>query len=506
MMPAAAKAGRERRHRAMDAATSAGLVGMCLSVLVEIYAPVSWAPAARWFSMVALLVFIAVGQRRFGLRERFLLVLAVSVTLVAAVVVADPVALATGALDRAAFLAAFMILLSLLREAAATSEAVLGVGRYLTRQPSGRRYTAIHVGGHALGVVLNFGALSLMGPLILRGSRAAATGALTGAAGTSPAGDGAMIEKIRERRQISALDRGFSWMIAWSPTTITQAIVPAVILDADPGRMAVMGGIVAAAMFVVGWGEDRLRWRRVRIRLARQGRLPEPVAAPFPRADFAWFAGVCTVLAGLSLVIVLAAGVATVPALMLAAPVVTLCWLWAQNRSHATTGATLARYRRIAGRSIPESSPEALTLAAAGYVGLVTAGLVPTASAAAALDIAAIPPVLLYALIAAMVPIASNAAMPPILVVTFFGGILSAIPGLDADPTMIGLAFALGWALNLTASPFSASSLILARVTGIPGTTLSWRWNGVFSLAAYAVVVVALVIFSETFPGPVKPF
>ena len=46
---------------------------------------------------------------------------------------------------------------------------MLSLGDYLTRQPPGRRYLAIHTGGHAMGVLLNFGTLSLLGPLIVRG-------------------------------------------------------------------------------------------------------------------------------------------------------------------------------------------------------------------------------------------------------------------------------------------------------------------------------------------------
>ena len=51
---------------------------------------------------------------------------------------------------------------------------------------------------------------------------------------------------------------------------------------------------------------------------------------------------------------------------------------------------------------------------------------------------------------------------------------------------------ALAWALNLTASPFGATALILSRITGIAGTTLSWRWNAGFTLAAWAWCIVVL--------------
>ncbi|MCZ6455518.1 MAG: hypothetical protein O6909_14870, partial [Alphaproteobacteria bacterium] len=72
--------------------------------------------------------------------------MAIGLTVAATQLPVDLPLLAERALNQASFLAAFMILLALLRDGAVTSDAVLGVGRYLTRQPPGRRYAAITVG------------------------------------------------------------------------------------------------------------------------------------------------------------------------------------------------------------------------------------------------------------------------------------------------------------------------------------------------------------------------
>ena len=53
----------------------------------------------------------------------------------------------------------------------------------------------------------------------------------------------------------------------------------------------------------------------------------------------------------------------------------------------------------------------------------------------------------------------------------------------------------MGWCLNLTGSPFGTTVLMVGRATGVRGTTLSWRWNGLFPLAAAAVVAGALFAF-----------
>ena len=63
-------------------------------------------------------------------------------------------------LQRASFFAAFIYLVTLLKEAAQRSPSVLELGKYLTRQRRGRRYYSLAIGGHVMGVLLNFGAIS----------------------------------------------------------------------------------------------------------------------------------------------------------------------------------------------------------------------------------------------------------------------------------------------------------------------------------------------------------
>jgi hypothetical protein len=95
-------------------------------------------------------------------------------------------------------------------------------------------------------------------------------------------------------------------------------------------------------------------------------------------------------------------------------------------------------------------------------------------------------PVAAYIGVMTLVPLLSNLAIPPMLTVTFLGSLYSALPDSHLEPTLLAASMALGWALNLTASPFGATALILSRITNIPGTTLSWRWNTGFTLAAWA--------------------
>lgn len=465
------------------------LLAVCGGVLAKLYLDLH---VAGSIASVALVAFAVLGRPFFGFREFFLLSLAVALTVMAVATRSDVVPMVARALDRAAFLAAFMILLALLRDGAVTSPSVLAVGRYLTRQPPGRRYIALQTGGHLLGVILNFGCLSLLGPLIQRGVRASKEEA---GEGESDQAMDAEVSAIREQRQITALSRGFSWIVAWSPTTISQAFIPLVLTGVQPLRMAAMGAGITLIFFLAGWLEDRVQGRRIRARLSELGQLPVANPLPFPKGGFLRFGFVCTVLAVLSTVVVVWSGSAIVPALMLTAPFVTAVWIWLQNRNLSDGWqATLVRGKEIVTQSIPKSSPEALTLSVAGYSGIMAAALTDADALADLIGLDGVPPLAIYLVVAAIVPLASNLAIPAMLTVTFLGSLFSALPQLGLDPTILGFALIIGWGLNLVGSPFSATSLVLARVTGIPGTTLSWRWNGLYSLISYAISAVFLAL------------
>jgi hypothetical protein len=462
-----------RTRRPLDLAVAACLIGIAAFELFELHLHIEWAGLA---AAVLLVAFLVLGQGRLGLRERYLLALAAAATLAAVAWSPSPLQLIQRGLGQATFLAAFMLLLSLLRDGAITSPSVLALGQYLTRRPPGQRYIAIHFGGHALGVVLNFGALSLLGPLIQRGVE-------------TDAKDNPELAQWRLRRQMSALARGFSWIIAWSPTAVTQALVASVVAGSKPLLVGAIGFVAASGVFVIGWAADRVTGKQARASLSRSDALPRPDlgAKPFPWAAFGRFALVCGALAAISVVLILFTGARVIPALMLASPIVTAVWVWFQF--HATpdgVAAVLARLKDIASVSIPAGSPEAVTLSSAGYIGIVAAGLVNPPALAEWTGIAGVAPVAAYIGVMTLVPLLSNLAIPPMLTVTFLGSLYSALPDSHLEPTLLAASMALGWALNLTASPFGATALILSRITGIPGTTLSWKWNTGFTLAAWA--------------------
>ncbi len=474
----------KRPRRPVDLAVAACLIGIAVFELAELHLHLDWTGLAAAGLLIA---FLVLGQARLGLRERYLLALALAATIAAFAWSPDPGELVRRGLGQATYLAAFMLLLSLLRDGAITSPSVLALGEYLTRRPPGQRYIAIHAGGHALGMVLNFGALSLLGPLIQRGVEAGAS--------SNPE-----LAEWRLRRQMSALARGFSWIIAWSPTAVTQALVASVVAGSRPLLVGAIGLVTAAGVFAIGWAADRVTGKQARASLAARDALPRSdlSARPFPWDAFGRFALVCGTLAVISVILIVFTGARVIPALMLASPIVTSAWVWLQFRKGQTAGQTVAgRLREIAAFSVPAGSPEAVTLSSAGYIGIVAAGLADAPALAEWSGITGLPAIAAYVGVMTLVPLLSNLAIPPMLTVTFLGSLYSALPDSHLEPTLLAASMALGWALNLTASPFGATALILSRITGIPGTTLSWKWNTGFTLSAWAWAAVVLFTASS---------
>jgi hypothetical protein len=387
------------------------------------------------------------------------------------------------ALDQGAFFAAFILLMMLLREAATTSPAVQGLGHFLTNQQPGRRFVATYLGGHLGGVLLNFGAISLLAPLIQRGVKAEPV----------VSADDERRAAIREQRQLSALIRGFAFVITWAPTTLTQAIILQSLPGLNAGRVMVLGLAAAGAMLVVGWAEDRLRWGRPR------RRAPGIMAVRFP-----WLAARDLGLVALCLI----AGtygarevleVTTAQALMLMAPLMLTGWVFTQNAGGGAAHGLRALRRRlseIVWGPLPRMTRDAYLLGVAGFIGAAAARLAPIEAIATHMALESIPPWLFLIGLPVLIMALGNIAISPIIVVVFLAAVISALPVLPADPDLIAVALGAGWALSMTASPNATGPILLSGLTGLPATTLTWRWNGVYSLAALPVLAAGFYLLA----------
>ena len=437
-----------------------------------------------WLAKALVVLLPLVAWRSIGLREGYLLGLCALLLGLAWALDKPAIATAVEGLSRGAYLASFILLMALLREGALHSNSALQVGTFLTRQPAKRRFLTLFTGGHFFAVLINLGALSLLAPIIQRGVRAAMTG--------GPALDD--ISEVRERRQLSAVLRGFCWILVWAPTAVTQAVMPTLMSGIDAARLMATGLVLALLMLSVSWLEDTWRWRGFRKRLQAEGRLPLPTATRFPFAAARGLGLVCLALIGTTLALTGLAEVSIVTGVMLAAPIIVALWIFAQQTDHDTkarTEATAARLREIAFISIPGYGREAVFLACAGFIGTLAASLVPAAELAGRIGLGDQPGWLVLWVLSFLVWLFGMLGLSPITMAVFLGSLVAAMPSMPVDVTLSALAIAAGTAVCTGGAPFSSGAVMLGRATGYSPATLTLRWNGLYT----AIVLVVLAGF-----------
>ncbi|MEM8555918.1 MAG: hypothetical protein AAGF71_13965 [Pseudomonadota bacterium] len=417
----------------------------------------------------AFLALCVVGFQTFTIRETSLLIGAIAVTGVVFVLDGSTDTLLS-ALDLAAFFGAFIAALTAMRDVAARSRSILAVGRYLITQPPGRRFYTTAVGGHLLGVFLNFGAVSLMSPLIQESVKDC---------------NGAP-DKDLERRQISALIRGFAWVLLWAPTTLSQAVLLTIFTEVTWSHIAPLGIGTAIVFVVIGRLYDRMEWRGV-------SEMDQGASPPVPWKAILTVGGLCACLIGATLIGSTATGASIALVLMIVAPLVTLVWFFAQP-SQSAAGGRVSELSGVLTPSAPALARSAVALGLSGYIGRCLGQALPMESLSAVVDLSAVPGWLFLATLPVIISLGGQIALSPILLVVLLGELLRGVEALPTGQVQILFALSVGWALSMTASPNATATLLISATTRIPPTTLTWAWNLRYGFVCYLIVIAVFIV------------
>lgn len=374
------------------------------------------------------------------------------------------------AIDLAAFFASFILLLTALKIAAERSKSVLNVGRYLIRQPASGRFIATATGGHLLGVFLNFAAISLMAPLIQNAAK-------------QPDGT---TDKGLERRQLSALLRGFAWILLWAPTTLSQAVLLTLFTEIDLGKIFAVGIATSIIMIGVGLLYDRAEWRNTPT---------ANVTAPaFPRTALMRLALVCGTLIAATAILQNGFGFSIALSLMFVAPTVTFVWYASQRPEGQKITTHLTTFWPALKGDATGLARSAIALGLSGFIGRSLADVLPMKELTAQLDLANFPGWLFLAILPILITLGGQIALSPIILVVFIGQVVQGIPILPADPTNIVFALSAGWAISMFTSPNATATLLISATTKIPPTRLTWEWNLRYGALCYGVLVVIFAL------------
>ena len=451
-------------------AAGTGVLAVMACEIARRFGSADWLDPLAWTAVGAT---ILVAWPILGRREAYFLAVSATLAFATWFSMDDPLPVLQRALNQSSYMMAFLMSLGLLYEAARTSPAVLETGPYLTTRPPSRRYVALAGGTGILSAIFNAGIVSFLVPLIREGI-----------ASTTPDDP---LNTMRERRQLSAVLRGFAWSILWSPTALAPLTLLLLLPGIDRVSWHLSGMGIYLVILLVGALEDKVRHRHY-----------DPVAlvAPlaFPGRSVARLAGVCLALIAIAALIMQTTASELVLALMVACPVIFVVWIAAQNGFLRPDGRgrTLRRLSRLR-FDLGKAAPLGIVLACAGFAGTTAAALVP--EELPALDaLKTMPQIFILISLPPFIAFLGACGFNPVTQAVFWGSLFGSKVILPVEPTLLAMSIATGWALSMTVSPLAPIVMLISRIGGVAPTTLTWRWNFAFSAAALLAVIVMLAI------------
>jgi hypothetical protein len=433
------------------------LVAITCLVIFHEWHVAEWMAPAKPVLVVLLIVILAAQVR---LSRKAFVAAALGLTVALGLGTAGWQAVALDGLRSAAFIAAFFSALSTLRNVAQTSPAVQAAGRFLSAQRPGRRYAALTIGGQGFALLLNYGAIQLLGALALANAEAEPDPEVRG---------------HRIRRMLLAIQRAFVSTLPWSPLSFAMAISVSVVPGTSWAQAMVPGLVSSALLAGIGWGLDTAFKPRLSVTPRRQA--PEGSwALMLPLV--ALLGVLVTGVIGLSAI----TDVRIVGLVVVIVPVIALVWMGIQHRAQAPLRAVARRVGAYVTRELPGYREELTLLMMAGYLGTVGAALLGPLMQRAGLDLSGLPPWLLLVSFVWIIPLAGQLGMNPILAVTLLAPLIPGAESLGVTPTAIVVALASGWALSGASSPFTATTLLIGSFGGISALRVGWVWNGVYTL------------------------
>jgi hypothetical protein len=389
----------------------------------------------------------------------------------------SPILLAD-AIDRAAFLAFFVVALGTLRDAAQTSKLVRTCGRIIVNQSPGRRYLTLTVGGHLMSALMSLGAVNLLGTMVRR------------AVHESRNSDDERVRQIRLHRMSLAVLRSFCAVPIWAPTSVAIAIIVSSSLDVTWRDMLPYGGAATLLYLGLGWALDRLTFQR-----------PKVPGQPAPRQPFLRpFAA----LTGIVILVPITGGVIArqldlnlISGLLIAIPFISIGWTIIQKRHYGMHKAAFLTGRRISRKILPsfrETRNEITIFAASGFLAVILLPQIDVQLLSAGISRFGLTegPVLVVAswVMIGLALLSVNPLVTAILVIET----LVALPGMAFAPEVVALMISVTWAIVVGLSPFATSTRLLGRCIGHMPSEIGFRWNLSFVVIAALILDATLLV------------
>jgi len=452
MVETDAQATEEPRGRSISAVL---LVTVLLVIGVEWHGAMVFVHGAA----AAVLLFLVLATPLVPWSRRVFVMIGMGLFLTALATRPDWLEIIEAGLGSAAFIAAFFTASACLRNASATSPSIAESGRYLAQQPPGRRYVALTAGGHLFGIILLYGAIGLLGTLAETSARRE---------------QDPHIRRIRIRRMLLAIQRGFVSTLCWSPLTFSMAISTTLVPGANWGDAVGLGLMGSVIMATTGWALDTIFKPRLTT--------PRPRVKPYGswRSLIPMLVLLAILLFSVGSVSV-ATGLRAVAVVLVLVPLLAAGWIALQNRGHAPG-------RRVLQRAIGYSEDlfsyrsELVLLVMAGFIGTLGSRLLLPLLAGSGLDLLAVPTWVILVAIVWVIPLTGLMGMNPILSVSLMAPLLPNADAMGISPAAVIVAITSGWALSGASSPYTATTLLVANIGKVSAWRVGLSWNGAYTV------------------------
>lgn len=430
------------------------------------------------YAGLALLVWAAIEWRKMALiaRVTFTASLAIGVYVYATGgFTAELLAIAVG---RSAFFTFFLMSMDVLRTAAMSSPMVLDSGKTIVSQPPGRRYAMITIGGHLFSILLNLGAVTLLGTMNRRSIE------------ENPDGESERIMEIRLQRMTMALLRGFTAFTMWAPTAVTTIVVLASIPELDWFRFAPIGFVAVAVYLAGGWLLDRLSHPRRAVAQAEP--LFRVLATLLPMTALT----VSILL--LAVVFSWLLDVRLIAALFMSVPLVGVLWMFRQNHKTTLANAASATLRRLHTQVLPDLvtlRSEVAILTSAGFIAALLPHQIDAEQLGQFVSGLGLTEGMLMVLLLWFTAITSPLGLNPIISVAVSIEILHRLPGFDFDPFLLAFGGIWAWGVATGSSPLGATARISGRTIEIDPVLIGLVWNRPFTLIFLLVTSAIQLLF-----------
>lgn len=432
---------------------------------------------ASVFLLLAIITFIpAIGWSR-----RLYVIVGVALAVLVLTTREDAIRILAVGLERSLFTATFFIALLSISSVAGGSATLLESGLFIAKQPAGRRYLALTIGGHLFGLIMHYGSISLLGALVTQSNK-----------GEPPA------RANDTRRMLLAIQRGFISTLPWTPLSFPIVITITLVPGANWAEAVFFCVCSSLILCGAGWALDSLS----------KGDKDNPTAAIAHRKinwpDWATYLLPLFQLLGAVFIVVsamsYAAGLRIPASVMISAPVISVIWYLIQSRSTRASENLPPLGRRLtmfSMREVPQSGGELTLLIMAPFIGAIGAEMLKTVMVGYNMHIDRLSPSALLLLVFWLMPIMGQLGMHPLLSVSILAALIPDPARMGVDPAALVTAITSGWALSGATSPFTASVLLVAKLGNAKPFQVGLGWNGLFTLIAGTSISILLLVLAR---------